>query len=196
MASRVQIYNMALGRAGVTREVSSHDEDSVEAITCRRYYESVRDTALRDFAWPFARRYHTLELVAEDPSDEWGYSYRYPTNCIKALYLVTGIRNSATPPPWELGHDDQGRLIYTDEADAVLRYIARITNDELFDESHVDALAWGLAAEIAIALGRSDDEYKRAVNQYLYRKGKAQSGAANEGQRDEDPDPEAVRARE
>lgn len=196
MTGLVQIFNMALGRAGVTREVSSPDEDSVEAISCRRYYDVVRDTSLRDFAWPFARRYYTLELVAEDPSDEWGYSYRYPSNCIKALYIVTGIRNSATPPPWELGHDDQGRLIYTDEENAVLRGIARITNDELFDESHVDAIAWGLAAEVAIALGRSDDEYKRAINQYLYRKGKAQSVAANEGQRDNDPDPESVRARE
>lgn len=196
MASRIQIYNMALGRAGVTREVSGPDEDSVEAITCRRYYETVRDTALRDFAWPFARRYHTLNLIQTDPSDEWGYSYRYPSACIKALYLVTGIRNSATPPPWELGHDDQGRLIYTDAAKAVLRYVARITNDELFDESHADAIAWGLAAEIAVALGRSDAEYKRAINQYLYRKGMAQSVAANEGQRDEDPDPESVRARE
>ncbi len=196
MASEVEIGNLALGYVGVAHEISSLDEDSTEAEQVKRFYATTRDEILRGpFVWPFARRYVALALVAEDPNDDWAYAYRYPTDCVRALRLVDGHRIQTTRIPWEVASDDTGRLIYTDQADAVLRYVKRIEDPEQFDASFVEALAWRLASKLAIPLSRSAKERDYAFQRYRIELATAQANAANEGETDDDPEPESIRAR-
>ncbi len=195
MASEVEIGNLALGYVGVAHEISSLDEDSTEAEQVKRFYATTRDQVLRDFPWPFARRYVALALVAEDPNDDWAYSYRYPTDCVRALRLVDGHRIQTTRIPWEVASDDAGRLILTDQAEAVLRYIKRIEDPEQFDASFVEALAWRLGSKLAIPLSRSAKERDYALERYRLEISVAQANAANEGETDDDPEPESIRAR-
>jgi hypothetical protein len=75
----VDICNLALSHVGVSTEIANLDtERSKEAQACRRFYEPTREEVLRAFAWPFATRFVDLQLVEEEPNDEWAYSYRYP----------------------------------------------------------------------------------------------------------------------
>ncbi len=196
MASEVEIGNLALGYVGVAHEISSLTEGSTEAEQVNRFYAATRDQVLRDFPWPFARRYVALALVEEDPNDDWAYSYRYPTDCVRALRLVDGHRIQTTRIPWEIASDDTGRLIYTDQDDAVLRYIKRIEDPEQFDPSFVEALAWRLGSKLAIPLSRSTKERDYAFERYRVEISVAKANAANEGEVDDDPEPESIRARE
>jgi len=196
MSSEVEICNMALGGVGVAHEISSLTEASTEAEQCNRFYAATRNELLRDLSPQFARRYVALALLEEDPNDDWAYSYRYPSDCLRALRLVDGHRIQTTRIPWELASDTTGRLIYTDQDDAVLRYIARIEDPEQFDPSFVEALAWKLAFKLSIPLSRSKAERDYAFDMYKVSRSIANANDANEGERDNDPEAESIRARE
>lgn len=85
MSSSTEISNMALSHLAISREIAALDtERSQEAQACRRFYETVRKTVLRDYPWPFATKFATLALVEDDPNSEWDFSYRYPSDCLNA----------------------------------------------------------------------------------------------------------------
>lgn len=195
MSSEVEICNMGLGYVGVAREIDALDEGSTESDQCQRYYTQTRDATLRDFAWPFANKVQALALVAEDPNDDWSFAYRYPTDCLKALRLVTGDRVATAPPPFEIGHDDAGKLIYTDQAEAVLKFTRRIEDPELFDPAFVECLAWRMGSKLAIPLSRSEKERDYAFKRYQHELSVARALAANEGQLDSAPEAESIRER-
>lgn len=196
MSSDVEICNMALGRVGVAHEISSLDEESTEAEQCNRFYAAARDRLLRRYPWQFAQRYYTLELVAEDPNDDWAYSYRYPSTCLRIQKFVLGGRDRTTRVPWRLAHDDTGKLIFTDQADAVILMTARVTNTELFDPIFVDAFAWELGADVAIPLSRDPKERDRALQMSRAIGDEAFAGDQNESGQEEPLDAESIRARE
>src|SRR3990172_6032289 len=131
MASEVDICNMALSHLGNSKEIAIlATEKSEEAAACRRFYETARDTVLRDFAWPFATRILSLGLVEEDPNDEWAYAYRYPTDCLLLRRLLSGLRhdNRQSRAPYRVARDDDGLVIYTDLAEAQMEYTVRETD--------------------------------------------------------------------
>ncbi|HXF44856.1 MAG TPA: hypothetical protein VNK91_01940 [Burkholderiaceae bacterium] len=196
MSSDVDICNMALGHVGVSREINSLTEGTTEADQCRRYYAPTRDAMFRDHDWPFAQRYVTLGLVANNPNDDWGYAYRYPSNCVRLVKFVLGARANVTRVPYELAHDDAGKLIYTDQADAVVKIIAVVQNSELYDPAFVIALSWRLGAELAIPLSRSEKERDYAYKRYLTEFAVARALAGNETGADAPPEAESIRARE
>jgi len=91
MSSETEICNMALSHIGVGKEIANLDtERSQEASACRRYYENLRDKVLRDFRWPFATKFVELALIEETPTIEWRFSYRYPTDCVKMIRILSG----------------------------------------------------------------------------------------------------------
>jgi hypothetical protein len=195
MASEIEICNIALGRIKVSRQIAALDEGSVEADQCARFYANARDNVLVDFAWGFANRYVALGLVAEDPSPEWAFAYRYPTDCLRARYLVTGTRPPQPPIAFELGNDDSGLLLYTNQPEALLKYTVRITNTELFSPDFADLVAWRLAPDLAIPLGRDKTTRAEALQAYQDQLVAAQVKAANEEQLDEAPEAESIRGR-
>lgn len=173
--------NLALSRVGVSQQVLdlSVDEDGVpaetseEAVALRlQYSEAIRST-LRDFPWPFATRYADLVLLEGEDDDpvngDWTFSYRKPGDCVFERRLVTarGGAVDPTPPAFALSSDDEGGIIFTNEADARLEYTARplcvaVHGDALF----VDAALWRLAAAIAPALSRMTDKVTYCMEQY------------------------------
>src|SRR5688500_18089987 len=95
--SEIGICNLALRRIGVRKVITDLGGESEEEIAANACYDHARDTVLDMFPWPFAMKYVMLDLVedfSEDTSDEiheWGYSYRYPTDCLKLRRIVTGV---------------------------------------------------------------------------------------------------------
>lgn len=204
MASEADIANMALSHLGIAEEIATLTEASDEARACNRFYETCRDACLRDFPWPFATKFATLALVEEiedeTNEDEWGYSYRYPTDCSKILRLRSGVRNDTrqSRAPYEIAKDTSGRIIYTDQEDATIKYIETITDPERFTPDFVLMLSFRLASMIAPRL-TAGDPYKlgaQAYQKYDIEQRRAQATALNEGQIDEEVDSEFIRGRE
>lgn len=204
--SKVQICNVSLGRVGISQPIASLAESSNEAIQCNAFYDFCVDQVLRDLNWPFARKYAALALVdgaADDPvNDDWTYAYRYPADCVAVRRIVTSAgRNDTKPPPFAIGNDASGRLVYTDQELAVVEYTLRITDPTLYDPVFGSCLAWLLGAEIAMPLaagasGRTADGMRRTcLGMYIADLSRAGALAKNEEQRDEQPDAEAIRAR-
>lgn len=201
MASTTEICNLALSHIGVGKEISNIDTDKgQEASTCRRFFETCRDATLGDFAWPFANTRAALGLIAEQPNDEWAFSYAYPSDCVRPLRIISGIRNDTRQSrvPYKQVYSSATRLIYTDEEDAFLEYTARVDDPVLYPADFTLALSFRLAVYIAPRL-TGGDPFKmgeRAMRMYLDQISMAKASALNENQVEEDPQSEFIRARE
>jgi hypothetical protein len=196
VASVVGICNKALLRIGVNNPIAAITEASKEARACRTFYESSRDVALGEFHWPFAKRRKALALSGTAP-EEWGYSYAYPEDCIAAREIDSGMRNLPEDQriPFTVEDAEAGKLILTDEPEAVLIYTVRVEDPNRFSAPFEDALAWLLAAELAMPLSVKPELENGARERYRRAIVAAVGRAKNEEQPDAPPDAEAIRAR-
>lgn len=201
MASDTQIANLALNHLGIGKEIQNLTTDtSDEATACRRFYEIARDILFRDFNWPFATKIVALDLIEEDPNEEWAYSYRYPTDCLRTIKILSGTRNDShqNRVPYKISNDTSGLVIYTDTESAELEYVMRITNPDLFTQDFTMALSFKLANLISPRV-TAGDPFKlgdRAMQQYILTASRAMANAVNEEQPDQIVESEFIRARE
>lgn len=111
MSTDTQIANLALLRIGVAQQLVDADTDtSVAALAVQLIYDAERDFVLRDFPWPFATSYVTLDLWTGSPSSpangDWIYAYEYPLCCLFMRRLVTALgRDETNPPPFRIGRN-------------------------------------------------------------------------------------------
>lgn len=197
--AEIDLYNLALSHIGISAECQATTENTPEANACRRFFTQVRDEILSEFPWPFARTFATLALIEADPTDEWGFAYQYPSDCLQMRRLLGGVRNEARQDrvPYLLGRGDSGRVIYTDLDDAVAEYTSVVEDTTQFDALFAQAVAFKLAYYIAPRLS-AGDPYKlgtRAYQLYQQTMEQAASDAANEEQVEDVPDSEFIRAR-
>lgn len=106
MTSEVDIANRALSGIGTRSEIASFDEDSNEARQIKLHFHSLRDQLIRMAPWNFARNFNTLSLICSAPGTPenpgpglnvwakgvppppWSYEYAYPSDCLRAVYIV------------------------------------------------------------------------------------------------------------
>ncbi len=198
MASKVGICNMAIGFLGDSDEIANLDtERSSAARACRLFYPEVLKELLRDFDWKFAKRVVALGLVEENPNDEWGYSYRYPSDCVRAIRILSGLRNDTikTRIAYDISSDDGGELIYTDAANAELAYTKFLDDPSKYPPDFTMALAYLLASRIAPKLVSTEPLSAVEDMLKLYEKqvGKAKSAMAMEVVDDPEADPEIIK---
>ena len=152
MASEVDICNLALARLGDNATVASIDppEGSAQAEHCARFYAIARDSLLEMHAWKFAtRRVQLAKLTV--PSWDWSFAYAEPTGALKLLGVLSATAsNDDETQPYEAESDANGAaIILTNQEDASLRFVARVTDTTKFSPLFVDALAWLLASYLA-----------------------------------------------
>lgn len=197
MASVIQICNMALTRIGQNQLILSIDEQSQAAELCNLHYEDARDAVLRDFDWPFAEARVYLADIGSPPTN-WAYRYRYPTDCLKARRIaIPGNENPRADErvPYQVIHADGGRAIVTNQPQAELVYTAKVEDTTYFDPLFVSALAWRLAAEIAMGLQARPENFQAAQQQYMFALSQAQAVALAEAQRMPLPESEFISVR-
>ncbi len=200
MSSQIAIYNLALSHIGIGTEVASITERSQEALALNRFYVTTRDAVIRAFLWPFATKIVTLGLVEADPNDEWGYSYRYPSDCLFFRRVLSGIRNDTRQSrvPCKIASDSSGQLVYTDSESAQAEYTARITDAGLYPADFELALSLRLASQVAPRL-TGGDPFKlgeRSLALYNFHIATAEASATSENQDDEQPEAQMIRDRE
>lgn len=199
-ASITDICNMALAHLAQTDEIDNFETDTTEAaILCRRFFATARDKTLRDYTWNFATQYLTAGLVESDPTTEWLYSYRYPSDCLMLRRILSGTRpdDGDSDIPYEVARDESGRVIYTDMEDAVIEYTIRETNPSFYTPDFTLALSALLAFYIAPKLTRGDKNKlgARAFDLYRLEIKRAWTNNLNEPVKHPEPDTKSIRAR-
>lgn len=209
MASAIDICNLALGHLGDTATVSSINppEGSAQAEHCARFYPIARDSLLEMHAWNFAMRRVALARVA-CLWPEWDYAYALPSdvnNILSVLpadaqddystrivpsdnhpYMFAPVvaAGQYTPQAYSVESQANGSpILYTDQADAVLRYTSFITDTTKFSPLFVMALSWHLASMLAGPIIKGDQgaaEAKRCQQMMATYLVQAQESDANQ----------------
>lgn len=206
MSSNTDIANLALGQLGWGKLISDLDsltERSAEANACRLYYEVARQMIFKEFEWPFAGREVSLGLIEEFDTSisttEWRYSYQYPSEALFFRRILTPYdRNTTiyTEIPYRIfdSEDGAGKLIYTDQCDAVGEYTANITDVDKFPADFKMAFAYLLAAYIAPMIINGDNTalQKKMWDLYQYHSTRATSQNANEEGQEPPPQSEFI----
>jgi hypothetical protein len=152
-----QVCNLALGMVGQRQFFDDLEaDDSPEAIVCRSLYGPQRDRLLLAYDWDFCTARATLALTEEE-RDGWDYAYAEPSDCIRLRYLWSGssppvAREHHIPHARELRDAKDGHLILTNLEGAKAVYSSNVVTPALWTADFVDALAWALAARLALAL--------------------------------------------
>jgi hypothetical protein len=194
----VEICNLALAHLGSSKQISDLEtERSNEANACRQFYDTARDKTLKDFEWPFATKLIALSLVEEDPSEEWSYSYQYPTDCLFFRRILSGLRNDTNDSQvkYKIFNVDGDKQIFTDQPEAKAEYTMRVTDG--FAEDFANTCALLLAHYIAPRVA-SGDQFRRGekcFQLYMIERSESEANAANEEKRDQEPETDSVRAR-
>lgn len=192
----VQIINMALSHLGHTVFIDDRTEDSQEVAVSNIHYDQAISYTLEDFSWGFARAYDTLGLVEEEPNDDWRFAYRYPVDRVKVRRIVTALgRQDPNPPPFVIGSDDTGRLVYTDQEEAVVETTKLIEDAALFPSQFAEAVSWWLAFLMVPGLAKEPKIAGDCFRVYTQLVTQAQASDGNESQRHPDYESEAIRAR-
>src|SRR4026207_2188099 len=102
MASKTAIANQVMFHLKNSKTFTNVDTDtSIQATAVLAFWDDTLQELLRAFDWPFAKLIDDLALVEDDPNDgvEWGFSYRWPSNCLKARYIVDGNMQPSAQTP-------------------------------------------------------------------------------------------------
>lgn len=171
MPSDVDICNLALSHLGDDATVASIDppEGSSQSEHCARFYPIARDALLSMHYWNFASKRQALALVT-NPWTTWQYAYALPSDCIEAVSVLSNeagndyaIPSRSTtfcdftpsygmqmPQEFSIETNQLGQsVIYTNQANAVLRYQARVVDPTRFSPLFTTALGWHLASMLA-----------------------------------------------
>jgi len=199
--SKTVICNLAISHLGIGKEIANLDtEKSEEAQACRRFYELARKKVLRDFNWPFATKRVVLSLIEDNPNDEYGYSYRYPSDCINIHKIFSGTRNDTRQSRvhFSIGKDSSARVIFTDEENAEVQYTEDLNNPLFFPPDFELAFSYFLASLVASRLTKGDPFGLRssALEAYAAAISDTKAGSLNEEQAEENPVSEFERNRE
>lgn len=207
MASKTEMCNITLSHLGTAKQIANIEtEQSEEAKACRAFYTVSLEETLRSFPWPFAKRYATLALVSEygvddsHPTAEWKYAFRYPANCLTIRKISSGTKvdSEDSEVKYDIGQDDEGLLILTDQAEAVVEYTHNTTDTSLMPVDFIMAHSYRLGYYVAPRLTKGDPfKIKRELQQdFVAAISTAGANALNEKKDPKPVESEFIRGRE
>lgn len=201
MSFNTEVANLALLHLGVSNKTIANleTERSAEANVCRMFYDRALESVLRDYSWPFATTFAVLNLIEENPNDEWLFSYQYPSDCVRMKRILSGIVEVTAQDRivYKLASKDSGKIILTNQEKAQLEYVRKIDDPNLMTPDFIMAFSFKLAHYMAPSL-TGGDPFKlgeRAKNNYLEEISEARSNAFNEEQSDTTNESEFTRSR-
>jgi len=203
MSSVVDICNIALAHLGDEASVASIDppEGSAQAEHCARFYPVARDSLLEMHPWSFATRRIALTLLSATV-DQWLYVYSRPNLMLKALAVISPEADDDyvtpaseddgylagsgiyVPPAYSIETLSTGELVIcTNQEDAVLRYVASVTDPTKFSPLFTACLTWLLASMLAGPVIKGDAgmaEGKRCYQMFQAHLAQAQLSDTNQ----------------
>lgn len=194
MASKLEIWNLALGNLGNKAGLSSASPpyDTREGELCGMYYDLARKFAI-SYVKPFwAKGRVVLAEVTDDLGDDmpvtWGYAYAKP-NATQILGIFDpGSIQDEDAKGYEYETHDGDPVIYTNVNEAIARVLIDVEDVDKFHPAFVVGLASLLAAYIAGPLIKGKDgmavaeAWEKKALGYL---GQAAADSANQSSRSE-----------
>jgi hypothetical protein len=193
----VDICNLALARIGQRQFIGSLTDPSTAGQLCNVLYAPARDATLASAPWQFATKRATLAAVAGQTWDGWGYGYALPTDFVAVRYLYPGVRAPTLEQriPYSLEYSGSVPVLLTDQSPALLVYICNAVPEVLFPPLFVQAVAWKLAAELALGLPEKSRLAVAMENAWRAALGQAIPVDANQSQGDVEADSEIITSR-
>lgn len=204
-ATKVDIWNRALDRIGETEAIEDEADDRLAAAVCRRHYDDCVGEVLEDFPWPFAKKQGQLAELAGAGRAGWTHTYALPADFVAPRAILVGglrvgLEAAETRVPYELQSNDagDGQVLVTDvdlaDADA-FEYTARIEVVAAFPRLFVNALAWRLAAELALGVRKDPKLAGSCLQMCEGAIAKAFTAQLRGAQEDPEPEASSIRAR-
>lgn len=138
--SVVEICNLALLNYGDIT-ITSLEDATKQARTCKVFYPIMRDQLLYDHPWNFAMtRADISAQVATAPAFGFDYAYTLPSDCLRVWEL------SGSSAEWAV---ESGQLLTDQAEDIHIRYIKQVTETGRFNPAFVNCLGLFLGAKLA-----------------------------------------------
>ncbi len=163
MASKTEVWNMALSHIGVATNVgSATNSDTPAALACGAFSDRSLNELKRRHQWQPFTVFETLALVEECPNKIYSFAYAYPKDCLFFRKILSEVRNDdeSTRIPFARGRvlnasGTRVDVIFTDHAEPVGVFTEKDDSRDYVDDF---ALAWSfrLAYFIAPRLTKGD----------------------------------------
>lgn len=190
MATKLQVYNMAISAARGRGTLRSLDQNLRSREECDKWYNLVLDVTQEAAYWPCCKARAELTDKQEEDSHDFAYSYRLPPGFLRPWYLHTFGRFSLESTGTET-------RIFADEDPATLYYAQRVTDLVRWDANLLHAIVYGLGYKISETLTGNDALVERLLglaNGYLEQAQSISVGYSTDGNL-LDSDPEWISAR-
>lgn len=154
MADETTVVNGALRRLGQTA-ITSLTDGSTNANRANDIYAELRDEMLRAHLWNFATKRVKLARLTSTPVFEFSYAYAMPTDWLRTISIHD---NDAGVGLLFYRQEQQNSqdVIVTDAEAVYLRYIARVTDVNLWAADFVMVMELALARDLAVIIASSN----------------------------------------
>jgi hypothetical protein len=169
MSSVTSICNGGLQLLGAARILDITD-DTRNGRACNACYDRLRKSEIRKHRWHFAIKRTVLAPLSEtDPHGEFSYIFQLPADCLKVL--------KPENDPW-CDWKIEGRKLYTNSTNALqLRYLADITDPNVFDVNFSEMLSAKMAETMCEEITQSNSKIANA--QAMYKAARTEAKMSN-----------------
>lgn len=157
MATQTELLNDALGQVGAAR-ITAIDDGSTNANHCQTFYPALRDGLLRGHFWNFALIWVELAQDAVPPTVGYAYSYELSPDFLRikeyggANPIVPSTLVTYTDRRLYLTYKIEGTKLRTNDGQAFIQYVSRVTNPDTWDALFYQAVSTLLAAKLSMAI--------------------------------------------
>lgn len=167
MPSETDVLNDALSQIGASPIVAI-DDGSVSANHCQRLYPALRDALIRAHHWNWAMTRVELAEDATPPPFEFAFSFALPADCLKIVEF-NGVNLDTTllvqfDQHGAFLYKIEGRKLLTNYGTALIVYLARVTNPDVWDPLFYQVVATWLASKLASAIPKDDRKSSELLN--------------------------------
>jgi len=164
MVSEVSICNQALGWLGANL-ITSFNDQTKESNICEANYAPIRDTVLEETSWSFAIKRVELAKLA-NAQIGFGNAFQLPDDLITVIRAYKDERMSDRDV---LDYVVEDGKILTDNGAVFLKYVFKQTDTARFSPNFAQALAYRIAADLAVPLTTSAALQKQYLGLYQLR---------------------------
>ena len=170
MVAPADVVNVALRLIGGGR-ITSLTQDLPQAATANDIYSNLLDDLLRSHPWNFATKRVQLSQFATDPAFGFDNAFVLPSDWLRtvSVHPSDSTYHNMTYREELVGTT---KVIVTSATDCYLRYVARITDVNLWSADFRRAMSTALARDLAVPVAGSRslrDDYSKEARRDLNR---------------------------
>lgn len=183
---KVAICNMALANIG-SPPIHSLDDKNVSARACNLRYDEARLETLSASLWNFASMWKDGVRVDIPAKKPWAYVHSYPSDALR-VFEIQRATTADKDIPFEVTDrpDLPGKLIHSNVEQPTFVYTRDKSDVSTFDWDFIRALAWCIAAKIAMPVTKSTKVLEKAEKNFQMYADIAKARTFNEGSVDTD----------